>query len=328
MSYLRIVATLAVVWLHTNGTIFGNQELFTLTDNQVRWFAVNYYLMKWAVPIFLMITGALLLQHKKITICECIFKYSRRQLFAILLFGSMYAAMIEVSSNGLSTLIIAKSIIGSVTGNTSSHLWYSFLLIGIYLILPVLGRFIDSVDNKEVIYLLVVLFMFDFLLPFINTLFSIKLQFNIPFTYALFYLLCGYYFYTNSIRTWICGVVICVMMAIIALCAYSNPIIGLRCLDYSSPIVALLAISLFCCFKKLQNIKGSRALWKIDRLCFGVYLMHPLFIQVFYRILGFTPVKFSTYHVDTFLIYWIVVVLSFELCFVVNKIPVINKYIL
>ena len=66
---LRIIATLAVIWLHTNGTIWGNQELFLLSDGQKRFFAVNYYLMWWAVPVFFMITGYLLLdKNKNITV--------------------------------------------------------------------------------------------------------------------------------------------------------------------------------------------------------------------------------------------------------------------
>lgn len=194
ISCLRIVSTLAVIWLHTNGTIYGNQELFTLSDEQIKWFTVNYYIMKWSVPVFLMITGALLLRHdRKITMYECIFKYSRRQLFAELLFGTFYAAIIEVTNNGIGPLIVTKSILGSITGNTSSHLWYCFLLIGIYLILPVLKLFIDKTDNREILYLLVVLFAFDFFIPFINIFLNKKIQFGIPFTYALFYLICGYY---------------------------------------------------------------------------------------------------------------------------------------
>lgn len=329
ISCLRISSTLAVVWLHTNGTIYGNQELFILTPDQIKWFTVNYHLMKWAVPVFLMITGALLLQRdRKITIHECVCKYSRRQLLAILLFGTFYAAIIEVSSNGITPLIVAKSIWGSITGNTSSHLWYCFLLIGIYSILPVLKAFIDKADKKEILYLLIVLFVFDFFIPFINKVIDQKIQFNIPFAYAVFYLLCGYYMTQISKKARIHGIVVCVTMAIIILLSYFNSALAMQCLEYSSPIVALLAISLFGLFQRMINIKNREVLWKIDRLCFGVYLIHPVFIQAFYRTLGFTPMRFSIYQIGTVLIWGIVCLLSFGLSWIVNRISVMKKYIL
>lgn len=329
ISYLRISSALAVVWLHTNGTIYGNQELFILTANQIKWFTVNYHLMKWSVPVFLMITGALLLQRdRKITIHECVCKYSRRQLFAVLLFGTFYAVIIEISSNGITPLIAIKSIWGAITGNTASHLWYCFLLIGIYLILPVLKPFIDKTDNKEILYLLIVLFVFDFFIPFINIVFDQKIQFNIPFAYALFYLICGYYMTQIRKKTWIHGVVACVAMAMIILLSYFKSALALQGLEYSSPIVALLAISLFGLFQRVINIKNRKVLWKIDRLCFGVYLIHPLFIQFFYRVFAFTPIRFSNYQIGTVLIWGIVCMLSFGLSWIANKIPVMKKYIL
>lgn len=329
ISCLRIVSTLAVIWLHTNGTIYGNQELFTLSDEQVKWFTVNFHLMEWSVPVFLMITGALMLRHdRKITIHECIFKYSRRQLFAVLLFGTFYAAIIEVTSNGIGPLIVIKSIWGSITGNTSSHLWYCFLLIGIYLILPVLKLFIDKTDNREILYLLVVLFVFDFFIPFINIFLNKKIRFGIPFTYALFYLICGYYLTRMSKKMWVYCVVACVTMPMVILLSYFNPVLASQCLGYNSPIVALLAISLFGLFQNMINMKESKKLWKIDRLCFGVYLIHPLFIQGFFRVIGFTPMKFNIYQIGTVLICGIVIVLSFGFSWGANKVPMMKKYIL
>ncbi len=52
--------------------------------------------MNWAVPIFLMITGILLLdKEKKITYHDCIKKYSKRILLALIVFGIPFS-MLEI----------------------------------------------------------------------------------------------------------------------------------------------------------------------------------------------------------------------------------------
>ena len=52
ISLLRIAATLAVVFLHTNNTLSNNSEQFFLTRNQMVFFTTNNILMNWAVPVF------------------------------------------------------------------------------------------------------------------------------------------------------------------------------------------------------------------------------------------------------------------------------------
>lgn len=65
ISLLRIVATIAVVFLHTNSTLTEHQELFQQTGSQYNFFLCSHLVLHWAVPVFLMITGALLLKKEK-----------------------------------------------------------------------------------------------------------------------------------------------------------------------------------------------------------------------------------------------------------------------
>lgn len=74
ISLLRIIATLAVIFIHTNNTLANNSILFGLTEYQQVVFNCAYTLANWAVPVFFMITGALLLNpNKTITIKDCVF---------------------------------------------------------------------------------------------------------------------------------------------------------------------------------------------------------------------------------------------------------------
>lgn len=336
ISKLRIIATLAVIWLHTNGTIWGNQDIFELTDGQIRFFAVNYYLMWWAVPVFFMLTGVLLLDKRKnVTVHDCLFKYSRRVLGALCLFGFFYSSMILAAEGERSLLIIPKALWGVLTGTTFSHLWYCYELIGIYVILPVIKIFTDNAKEKILRYVLIVLFVFDFVIPFIGNIIGERINFYIPFSYSLLYILLGHYLVTESkaVSIRVFEVMGGVTASIVAVVAFFSPIENNPYLGYSSPIIAILAMSIFELFILTQksafnSSKKCERLWEIDRLCFGVYLIHPFFIQVFYRILGFTPIRYKIYQIGTIVVFVIVTFLSFISTYILRKISVLRKYIL
>lgn len=61
ISILRIIATLAVIFLHTNNTILNNLQNYSLSSTYKFLISTNVSIMNWAVPMFLIITGALLL---------------------------------------------------------------------------------------------------------------------------------------------------------------------------------------------------------------------------------------------------------------------------
>lgn len=59
--YIRILSTIAVVFFHTCGTLQTNQPLFELNEEQNSFFLIAYHMMFWAVPVFFMLSGAVLL---------------------------------------------------------------------------------------------------------------------------------------------------------------------------------------------------------------------------------------------------------------------------
>lgn len=65
VSVLRIIATLSVIWLHTCSTLSDNSTLFLLSGNELLFYKIGSQLMCFAVPIFFMITGRLLLNRSK-----------------------------------------------------------------------------------------------------------------------------------------------------------------------------------------------------------------------------------------------------------------------
>lgn len=191
ISVLRVMATAAVVFSHACSTITQNPEVATLSPAQFMFLDILQNLCKWHVPVFFMLTGALLL-NRPVSPRDCICKYAKRMLLALIVFGIPYALMICYFETGT---IVPRMLLDSITMTLSnrsfSHLWYLFTMIGIYAVLPILKLIVDKASKGMLRYLLAVLFVFCFCVPFINEWTGLALAFNTPFGSYVIFLYCS-----------------------------------------------------------------------------------------------------------------------------------------
>lgn len=331
ISYLRIFATICVIWLHTCSTLTDNQDLFILSQQQIPFFRAAYQMMYWAVPVFFMITGALLLNTQKILSVRIIVKkYILRIFLALFIFGIPFAMLkLIVESHSIRPFQFFEAIIAVLENNGFGHLWYLYTIIGIYFVLPVLKLYINHASNKEIKYILFVLFIFCFAIPLINNLFKTTIAFDIPFKYPLFYIILGHYINIRRdyirFRLWnIAAIALCVIAIWIINYVDWMPIIWT---SYSSPLIACISSMVFIAFMK-SNFEKRDFIWKIDRCCFGMYLIHPLFIHFTYRFLKISPIDFKYYYLATILLFMIFVICSFIAIYMAQKIGFLKKYVL
>lgn len=152
ISIMRIVATVAVIFLHTCNTISNNMADHDLSNDQMFFLTSGNYLMNWAVPVFFMITGALLLKSdKKITYRACVMKYGKRIFLALVIFGIPFSMMkISMNTKNFGVSLVPQSVLICLMGEGWSHLWYLYTLIGLYLVLPVIKIFVNKCSRKDV----------------------------------------------------------------------------------------------------------------------------------------------------------------------------------
>lgn len=294
-SYLRIAATLGVICMHVASTLTDNPGLFPLTDAERLFYMTVAQCFTWCVPCFLMTTGALLLRREKpIGIADCVFKYARRVLLALLVFGLPYGWIMEYAEVGrLSPAQLGNAVLRVISNRSFAHMWYLYVIIGIYLLLPVIRAFTDSCSERALRYVLLILFAFDFVLPTASTLLGIRIAFELPVASCyLFYVLSGHYLFRfrpgwmTRTRAVAAAVLLC-LMAIVA--AYLTEWRGARAVaPYSSPVTAVCAAGVFALFSRLSGETPTRVL-RLDEATFGVYLIHPVFIHLMYRVVGATP---------------------------------------
>lgn len=332
ISRMRIVATLAVLFSHACSTLTENASIFSMTQTQHVFLQICLNLTKWAVPIFFVITGALMLDtSRELTPLVCVKKYAKRIALALLIFGVPFALMVQFFEvRTLNIQMILKAVWMVINGEGFSHLWYLYTLLGIYLILPLLKAYTDVASRSGERYLLSILFVFNFCVPFVNRLFGISIAFETQIGTYIFYLLLGQYL-QNGVpsmlrKKWIASaVIVAAVVGTIVIAVLGGPVDMIW--SYTSPINVICTMTIFTLFHSREEM-CSTWVWRMDRLCFGVYLIHPVFIHFMYRVLHITPLTIGWYPLTLVILTLIFAVLSFAGSWLMSYIPPLKKYVL
>ena len=131
---------------------------WSTTDvNSLEWQVMNFYdaIVRWAVPVFVMISGSLFLR-KDIPLRKIYSKYIFRIFTAFVFWSFVYAG-----ANYALKRDAVKAMGLFVAGNY--HMWFLFMIVGLYMIIP----FVKKIAESELLtkYFLVIAFFFTFLFP-------------------------------------------------------------------------------------------------------------------------------------------------------------------
>lgn len=145
LDVLKIISALMIILIHSSANIYNNHSVGTFI-----WFSgvILNSIPRFAVPTFLMISGALLLGKK--TKPE---KALRKALYAgvaLIVWSIAYILAKRIlwgEGNIIYDILSVPFKIGP-----SGHLWYGYLIVWIYIFLPVLKMFYDSIDEKLRLY--------------------------------------------------------------------------------------------------------------------------------------------------------------------------------
>lgn len=327
---LRIIATFAVIIIHVSAE---NWSTTTIDNNWLINNFINSLVHCWAVPMFVTISGALLLNKKNFTLKNMIKKYIPRILICLVIWHFIYY-FFSVREFSLTSIIHAIKAL--LLGNTYSHLWYLYLVIGLYLITPVLSKMLKNLSNTELLYLLTIGFIVQSLIPTIELITKIELmQFIWPykifdFSYFILYYILGYYLSQNNIRySKIIFALSIIMLIGVSILSNINSINSGIPISYSTTenfISVLLVTSMFSVVKeKYGNVKNDK-ITCTGKLMFGVYLIHFLIEKI---LLSFgLHANIINPICGNLLISTVVFIISFIIVYIVSKIPIIKKIVL
>lgn len=346
LDVLRVLATCAVVLMHVLTGATDVTDASIVPEYRSLLLSVMD-LVTWCVPIFLLISGYLFLNPERtLTYPVMIKKYCRRIALAILLFGVPYAASeLVVAERTFRIRMIPEALKMTLMGHTWSHMWYLYLILFLYLITPLLKKVLRVLPVWGVVAMMAVIFLGSSVAPFLNKVLDVN---SIPVlpdggVYFLYYL-CGYFFAVREVcvdkgrNVWLTAAVAVLALGMIL----SRTLAGFSIqMAYNYPFTVLLAVLLFAAGWN-GSIKKHRIPWQeAGALSFAVYLVHPVYVNLLYKLVKITPFTVleqcgvqSVAAGQAVLILLlaafclVVLALATATAWVLRKIPVLRKYVL
>ena len=291
---LRIIAAFSVVFQHTVTSAWYNIPV--RTDE---WITLNFYnsIARFGVGVFIMISGAFMLSPRYAHPPEKILGKNLTRILLLLVFWVVvYGTVNTFVAGGSFKDIFATPFL--LFTKPPTHLWFLYTIAGLYILTPPMRVFTEHASHRMVLYVIGIFFCFGLVLPMVNHLLERLADFtlykNIRIqgctTFAGFYLT-GFYIshyglkplarkilYLSAVASWAFAFVSSTYFSI----DRSKP--NEYFLGNFQPTTFLIAAAIFCFFCERYRgvLTTNRRLTFVSACMLGVYLIHPLFIKLFY----------------------------------------------
>ena len=330
----RAFATVCVVILHVAAPIL--YKFGTVSDYV--WWVGNIVdsTVRFCVPAFLMLSGALLLG-KDYALGDFIKKRFTRILYPFLFWSVVYIAtnLIHRFNSGasMSYAEIGHYIFILFKKKPSYHLWFVYMILGIYLFMPIISKWIRNTDEKGILYFLSIWFATTVIgLPVVAQYMpEIDLKY---FAGYMGFPVLGYYLSTKQFNFNIKPIAIVLFFLGVSVTAvgtyYLSALHGKfygTLYAYLTPNIIIASAAMFLLFKPIEvNNRFLKHLVEIiSTYSFGIYLAHVLVLTFL------SEMKINWSFINPFVGITVTTVLclviSTALVYAINKLPFIGKHV-
>lgn len=332
LDVARVFALCCVMMIHSSSFFVAKSE-----PGSLGFISGNIFdsLSRVGVPIFVMISGALLLDENKQKSFKDMLRAAGNTVFLLVVWSVIYAVAFDLVSplihgENVSIVGFVKSVIAGQV-----HFWYLYMLIALYLATPFLRSFVKKENKDMVLFYIALSLMFVFFRPFISMLTGLNDKFDFAnalldkfhadfFSGFAAYYLTGWYVVHIGIKKslrrllYVTGAISAagtvVLMHIFG--DYENIYIDTNILTFTASVAVFTAIN------SIHFNKYPKSLALLSKLSFGMYIVHIMINKPAQFLLsGLNPV------VHILLRFAIVFVLSFVISFVLSKIPTVKKIV-
>ena len=302
LSYdvLRIVGAASVLLIHISAYLI----IYFKNGTHNEWMSGNaiQLLSNAANPIFVMLSGALLLQENRSNEGLAFYKKSWIPIVILTIgwtvfYAFFYAVVLPVLENQSPDFRIFVNYCFQMEGSDYPHLWYLYMLIGLYLIIPILRIIAKKENIKYILIFVLISIIAQFIPEFINPFFPkdcikpgdyVSLFYLQPFLGYTTYLLLGWLIVNYEIKK---PARIGLYFSAISFGIFN--FIGLklgfikRIAIFSALSIAsmLWGVAVFMAIYYLFRGKTTktRIIEEMAKLSFGEYALHVLFLELFVR---------------------------------------------
>lgn len=277
----------AVVMLHVATIVMDVNEI-----GSTYWWFGNIYnsLVRWCVPVFVMISGSLLLDpHKQEDLSTFYRKRISRLLLPITTWSILFLSWRFLKGTVKGSAPTGLELLGKlIAGNPYEHMWFLYMILGLYLFTPFFRKVIASNTPKELNLLITATFS----LAAVNHIYTSftasgsKLFINWFLLYIPFFLL-GHRirtaeFQPPKIMLWSIFLLSSALTAIgcFILAVQNNLPSGLYFYGYLSLTVIPMSISIMYLLRDWNSpILNSNFTHRLSLLTLGIYLIHPVILE-------------------------------------------------
>jgi surface polysaccharide O-acyltransferase-like enzyme len=147
----------AVVWLHVCADVLLKPDV-----GLAEWWTGNIAdaASRWCVPMFVMLSGALLLSDRKpLSPREFYIRRAARLLPALIFWTALYLAYRRLRDH-TSLMELLKD---TVKGEPYFHLWFLYMIVGLYAVTPLLRIVVNHGGRRMLVTTAVIIFVMAFL---------------------------------------------------------------------------------------------------------------------------------------------------------------------
>lgn len=284
MDFLRILAAFMVICQHVLAVYIHRVD-----NNLEGYYEIASIFMSisvYAVPIFVMISGAFLLSDSDNKNYEYFYKKMVNKIIIPTIIWSMIYIIYTIIKNYIAygkaiDKVIYGPIINLLQGKPYTHLWYLYMIIGLYLITPILIRIKNEIDEDKFNKLAIIFMIIGVVINL-----TCKLYWILWFTEYIGYFILGYTlrnkykkckgnFKVNVVVIISCSIIMFLSNIYLNKHSYDN---NLYFFGNLSMFNIIGSIALFNLFLKIRNFK--REFYNISKYSFTIYLIHQGIIDI------------------------------------------------
>ncbi len=277
-----VIRVLAMVMVLVNHTVASEIMLPQTVIGRIICVAMMLF-SRMGVPLFLMLSGALILSSRdtpdfKTLFFKKILKIALPLITWSLIYFLMYnvVASDNFSFGGLFSLILRPGDAG--------HLWYLYVLVGLYMLIPVFFAIVHYMEGNWIPYLLIGWILFSGVMHYMGEIGVIdipKPYMNMHILNGLWgYFLLGYYVVKKKVKPnlvfqIITVVIFALLTAGVYVNVYINGHVSFDLFSYSGLPLILMTCVVFGCLCRLNDSKNGKLknfIGYLSRISFGVYL--------------------------------------------------------
>ncbi|KGE15070.1 acyltransferase [Sphingobacterium deserti] len=316
---LRVLATGLVILIHAST---GYLNHFDAASFDWHYANVLNSFSRFSVPLFVMISGALLL-NKREDITLFYKKRMSRILGPFVFWVVIYLIYHFYRNTNFEVLPLQRVMeisIDKLLHGPSAHLWFLYMIVGIYIAVPFLRILVAYATKREMLLLL--LFWLLSLIIMEKTYYAYVPKIDLTFFYGYAgYMILGHYLAKEKVNIPTSLLVLLIIaIGMMNTCwtfylSQSSHSFSPAFYNYLGLNNAILAAVVFLLFKKLVTQPLPFAIEQVDRLSFGIYLIHIIVLNYVHPLIPFsTALKIPLATVITILA-------SGALIFLLRKIP-------